>query len=103
MSFFADLEPCTYFGDEFAENLTAVGWLSREQPYAQGEVSEILFKRLCKLLQNAWNPFYFLGVHECEFCRFTQGFGGKSQFRDYEVARISNKNLFVPGKGFILN
>ncbi len=101
MSFFADLSPCTYFGVEFAENLRAVGWLSRDKPFTQGEVSELFFERLCQLLRNPWNPFYFMGIHECEFCRFTQGFGGVSRFQDYDVARISNKNLFVPGDGFI--
>jgi hypothetical protein len=101
MTFFKDLTPCNYFGVEFAESLRAVGWLSRNKSFTKGEVSEVFFKRLCELLQNPWNPFYFLGVHECEFCRFTQGFGGDSQFWDYKVARISNKNLFVPAEGFI--
>jgi hypothetical protein len=101
MSFFPDLSPCSYFGVEFAENLRAVGWLSRGKPFTQGEVSEVFFERLCQLLQNAWNPFYFLGVHECEFCRFSQGFGGDSRFQDYDIKRISNKNLFVPSNSFI--
>jgi hypothetical protein len=101
MSYFDDLAPCSYFGDKFSENLRAVCWLSRNKPFSRGRVSEAFFKRLCQLLQNPWNPFYFLGVHECEFCRFTQGFGGDSQFWDYTVKRISNKNLFIPGDGFI--
>jgi len=52
MTFFKDLAPCNYFGVEFSGNLRDVGWLSRNEPFTKGEVSEVFFKRLCELLQN---------------------------------------------------
>ena len=113
MTFFADLSPCSYFGDEYTENLRAVGWLHYKKPYKQGKVSKAVFNRLCRLLQNPWEPGCFLGFHVCQFCRpsgfrFWKGLGGYRQFRDYgikhihrKIKRTSTRNLFVPGDGFI--
>lgn len=38
MTHFADLEPCTYFGDVAGSVLLAVEWLERGCPYARGVV-----------------------------------------------------------------
>jgi hypothetical protein len=101
MSFFADLSPCTYFGDEFTPYLRAVGWLSRDEPYTKGEVSELFFERLCQLLQNHWKMFQFLDTHECEFCRFTGGYGDVFFQGKYKIKATSSTNILIPGKGFI--
>jgi len=39
MAWFEDLSPCDYFGEEFAGDLRAVGWLALGQPYPTGDVS----------------------------------------------------------------
>jgi len=38
MTWFPDLSPCSYFGDEFASGLLAVGWLEGGHDYQRGDV-----------------------------------------------------------------
>lgn len=101
MTYFADLSECTYFGKEFAEKLRAVGWLDGNEVYSKGEVSEAFFERLCELLKNPWNPVDFCGVHQCDFCQFSQEFEGISRYKNDVIKRTSCANLFIPGDGFI--
>lgn len=91
----ADLSP---YADDLP--LLSVGFLAREQVYQRGEVSEEFFTKLCALVSNAWNPpVVTAGVHFCELCRFTGG--SVAQFQGYQVSNISNRELFVPGDGFV--
>lgn len=104
MAWFQDLEPCTYFGDEYADDLSAVGWLARGKPYASGEVPDEFFFKLGRLLKRPWAPIIFCGSHSCEFCRFTGGVGTRvttPRWSDVYVPARSCVNLFVPGNGTI--
>ena len=104
MAWYEDLSPCDYFGEEYAADLRAVGWLSREHPYPTGDVAREFFEALCELLRRPWNPITFMGYHECEFCRFTGGASTEVVREDGSQLRIpaqSLMNLFVPGQGVI--
>lgn len=100
MTWYADLSLCDYYGAEAADKLRAVGWLEPGRPYSTGEVSEEFFEKLCELLANPWTPVCWLGVHSCEFCRFTGG-GTTVGFKGYEVRGVSARDLFVPGEDFL--
>ena len=72
--FYEDLSPCLYvsyssFGPE-AEKLKAIGWLAWGHPYTrrQRQLPETRFGQLFKLLEDPWEPVFFMGSHECEFC-----------------------------------
>lgn len=70
--FFEDLSPCMYVASSLAEGekLKAVGWLAWDHPYTlrQLQLQETRFGQLLRLLVDPWEPFYFMGSHECEFC-----------------------------------
>ena len=89
MTYYEDLNVCTYFDDYFrGNNLKAVGWLSKGHPYLKGKVPTRMFRKIQKLLKNAWQPGGgFLGWHECELCEAPQN--------------ESIKNLFIPGENVI--
>jgi hypothetical protein len=84
MVWFADLSPCTYFGEECASFLRAVGWLERAKPFPSGPVESEVFGRLVELLKNPWQPGMFMGFHRCDLCL-------------YEGNATSVRNLFIPG------
>ncbi len=88
MAWFADLSPCTYFGQEFASFLRAVGWLERGHAFATGPVDVLIYRRLVELLQSPWEPFLLLGTHGCQLCH-------------YEPGRSGRRNLFLPGDGVV--
>lgn len=101
MTWYPDLSPCDYFGDELSGSVRAIGWLSRQHPYPRGEVSAEVFERLCQLLQNPWDPAVATaGMHLCEFCRFTGG-TGVAQYQGYRISGVSASSLFIPGEGII--
>jgi len=52
------------------ERLKAVGWLALGHPYTprQLPLPETRLGQLLRLLVNPWQPVYFMGNHECEFC-----------------------------------
>jgi hypothetical protein len=95
MTWYPDLSPCDYFGPEVADQLKAVGWLSRDKDYPIGTVSEFVFEKLCQLLHNPWNPAYCAGLRDCEFCRFTRE-NGQAHFKGYPINGTSSRCLFVP-------
>jgi hypothetical protein len=103
MAWFEDLSPCDYFGEEYAADLRAVGWLSRGHPYQTGSVPRALFDKLCQLLRQPWTPVSFMGYHECEFCRFTGGASTSVTIDSspFVVPGQSCANLFVPGERLI--
>jgi hypothetical protein len=80
MTWFADLEPCTYFG---VDSLVAVGWLEQGHPFPTGPVASEIYTRLVELCKDSWQPWVFAGSHRCDLCLYE----GKN----------GNGNLFVPG------
>lgn len=51
MTTFLDLEPCTYFGDEAANVLRAVGWIDRAG-FRSGATDAAVYERLVVLLRD---------------------------------------------------
>lgn len=96
MAYFADSEPCSYFGSDKAPGLMAIGWLDDNHAYARGRIEIAFFHRLAELLVRPWQPIVFAGHEPCHFCRFT---GGPSSvgFEGKEIL-VGGANLFVPGK-----
>ena len=88
MAWFADLSPCSYFGEESAGCLRSVGWLERGRPFATGPVDPAVYTRLVELLKDPWQPGLFVGVHHCDLCQ-------------YEGSATSVRNLFVPSEGTV--
>lgn len=88
MAWFADLSPCTYFGEEYASYLQSVGWLERGKPFATGEVAVEVFTRLVEYIKDPWQPLQLMGFHRCDLCLYDGG-----------VA--SHKNVFIPADGII--
>jgi hypothetical protein len=83
MTYQRDLGLCTYFNNadrQLSTRLIAVGWLDRFEPYTHGSISPAQRAKLGELLADPWNPFLFLGSHECECGRSRPGFN----------------NLFIP-------
>lgn len=95
MTEFRDLEELTYFGEFTPNPLRAVGWLGTNLPFDTGEVSRSFFLKLCRLVQDAFEPTSCLGGQNCELCQFS---GGPSIARvdDYEFNAFSVRNVWVP-------
>jgi hypothetical protein len=70
--FLEDLSPCMYVASSLAEGerLKAVGWLAYGHPYTSRQLPspETRLGQLLRLLVDPWQPVYFMGSHECEFC-----------------------------------
>jgi hypothetical protein len=88
MAWFPDLAVCTYFGDDAAASLRAVGWLERGKPFPTGTVERSVFEKLRELRADPWQPVVCVGPHACDLCV-------------YEREARSVNNLFVPGPGFL--
>jgi hypothetical protein len=58
---YADLSPCTYFGDALrVPKLLAVGWLDPANPYATGDPGRDVYDRLQEFRSLlAWQPVLF--------------------------------------------
>ena len=76
-----DLSPCTWWTADV--NLLAVGWLERGKPHATGDVDRRVYDALAEMRKDPWQPFVFMGVHECDLCRFEGETGGVA-------------NMFIP-------
>jgi len=87
VTYFDDLTECDYFGTECAQSLRAIGWLTKDKPFATGKTDSDAFARLKELMHASWQPMITLGVHECELCQFDSTCG--------------NANLFVPNGNVI--
>jgi hypothetical protein len=96
MTYFPDLSPLAYFGNDVAGQLVAIGWLDEAHPYTQGEVSATFLGKLFELLIQPWAPGYLLGVHECPWC----GEIARASYNDKIVA-VGALNLYVPGDRFL--
>jgi len=82
MTWFANLSPCRYFGDEFSDCLVAVGWLGRDKSFSTGPVDGRVYSTLIEMLKNPWQPVFVMGFHNCDLCLY-DGTPG-------------HKNLFIP-------
>src|SRR5690242_15926083 len=112
MTWFADLLPCTYFGEYAPPGLRAVGWLSAEQPFPVGPVHPSVIARLHALLTTPFSPWMFLGYHRCELCPHDQFRAlpvkiRRDPFPEWQVDRPTTifagkcegtQNLLVPGE-----
>ncbi|HWQ15067.1 MAG TPA: hypothetical protein VNL77_19880 [Roseiflexaceae bacterium] len=114
MTWYADLETCTYFPQR-SDRLLAVGWLERKYPYTRGTTDPRVIDRFAEFLVNQGRhvPGVFLGGHSCSFCfpddeRWDQDPEGRWQFGGGSWLRMEFKgqriqlgiaNLFIPGKG----
>lgn len=85
MTWFADLEPLTYFGEGLGRVLRAVGWLDRAHKFAQGEIAARTFDSLRELARDPFQPLASGGTHQCNLCQF-------------EPEAAGSANLFVPGR-----
>lgn len=103
MSFYADLDPCDYFGAEHAARFKAVGWLSEGREFRRAKADPRFVHKLVLLLAEP-NPLepsadpYF-----CEICAFSRG---PSEFHLFQSpgmpsVPMGNRNLFLPGAGFL--
>jgi hypothetical protein len=123
MTWYADLGPIDYFGEDEFPNLRAVGWLGEGHPYPQGEVSALFFERLCGLLLAPWQPGFFMGAHRCDLCPWEvppgpdpgKGFTPEERRsrlagvrKEEEPISVGDKfvemgaaNLWVPGEGCV--
>jgi hypothetical protein len=105
--FYEDLSSCSYISyfEGAKEKLKAVGWLGIGHPYSQRRTRtpETRFRQLVKLLQSPWEPIYFMGYHDCEFCleeMRPRGGIGRIECDGY-VAHFGASNLFVPGENCV--
>jgi hypothetical protein len=93
MAYYLDMSPCEEVSAE--PWCLAVGWLARGRDYLRGDVDEAFFKRLCELLIEPWSFAVTMGVHPCEFCRFSGGFNVASN-GDLKFHAVASGLLFVP-------
>jgi len=94
MAAYKDLEPCGYFGEQWATSLVAVGWIESPPDLTTGPVDARFFEALTALLVDPWQPLTQAGSHRCTLCRFTGG-PAVVRFRDREIA-VGVTNVFVP-------
>lgn len=99
MTEYDDLSPCTYFRVEVPHTLRAIGWLGTLRPFQTGDVSDAFLQKLCQLIADPWQPFVFMGGHDCELCRL--GVRSTFFFGDHKLSSYSVSNLFVPHDGVI--
>jgi hypothetical protein len=85
MTWFGDLEPCTYFSAP--EVMRAVGWLEQGREYATGSTPRAVYDRLRELFVEPFAPVALGGAHMCDLCQF-DGPGGAA-------------NIWIPGDGFL--
>ena len=84
---YEDLTECDYFGEEFSNIFTSVGWLQSEKPFQTGKSSKEFYERLIEQSKNPWIFCVFCGPHECDLCQF--------------VGESGSLNIFIPHNGKI--
>jgi hypothetical protein len=80
LAHFDDLTECTYFGEELARVLRAVGWLTKDVAFPIGTMDAEAFDELKDLMNDPWQPMVCCGVHHCELCQFDPPCGQKILF-----------------------
>lgn len=88
---YEDLIDCDYFGEEYAEILTAIGWLENGKTFSTGKVPQDVFFKLSEFKQTFWDFATFRGYHYCDLCKY--------QF-ELEI-KGGNSNIFIPHNGKI--
>jgi len=91
------------------EKLKAVGWLAWGHPYTlrQLQSQETRFGQLLRLLVHPWEPIYFMGSHECEFCTEEPPQDLEAYYRRHRIERdglvvhFGANNLYVPADGCV--
>ncbi|MCB9854969.1 MAG: hypothetical protein H6818_04720 [Phycisphaerales bacterium] len=84
----SDSSPCTALPIPPHDRIISIGWLDADHPFETGKIDRRVFDQLIELLKSPWQPFVFMGIHECSLCQFTGEAKGKS-------------NLFVPANNRI--
>jgi hypothetical protein len=101
--FIEDLSPCMYVASSRAdgEKFKAVGWLAWGHPYTLRRIQlpETRLGRLLGLLVDPWEPFHFMGSHDCEFC--PEENVQNTVERDGLRVHFGANNLYVPANGCI--
>ncbi len=82
-----DFAPWHYSGQR-GDHLLAVGWLSNAGSFPTGATAREVYTRLQEFAKDPWQPFRFMGVHECELCQF-------------HGEQCGSANLFIPHDGKI--
>lgn len=96
MTWYEDLSRCDYFRRPDSA-LSAVGWLERGRPFPTGSVPVSDFARLVDMVASAWEPFIFLGWHDCDLCDEVRG-PTRFEFEGRRVD-IGTRNIFLPVTG----
>jgi hypothetical protein len=78
-----DLSLCTALPIR-GDKLVAIGWLGKSLPFAQGITPRDVFTRLQEFVQQPWQPFVLMGLHECELCQFAGERGTTNLFIPYQ-------------------
>lgn len=101
MAWYGDLTPCNYFGEEYAGQLRAIGWLERGHPFSQGQTPVGLMERLVEMLIDPWQPDVFRGFHTCSLCWFSRqdGVSWRQANQSIPPLKLGVHNLFIPGDG----
>jgi hypothetical protein len=90
MAYFKDLASCGYFSGWGSPNtFKAVGWLSRihTYPVQRTKLSDTHFHRLLQLVEDPWQPEFYMGGHNCGLC-----IPGENRTRDF-LFSIRNTRL----------
>lgn len=99
VTYYGDLEPCTYFGSTLDGKLLAIGWLDADHDVPKGRVAREWVVKLAAAMLAPWQPCSFAGSHECELCRFS---GGPGTFCiDGMEISLGATNLFIPTEEFV--
>jgi hypothetical protein len=61
MTYFDDLESCTYFSDNPAPARSSIGWLEAGHPYTTGPVTPDDVRALERLAVGTWQPMHAAG------------------------------------------
>ena len=85
MTYYRDLDRCTYFGLENDDAVVAVGWLEPGNDFPRGSVDKKFFDRLEELCIWPWESRMYLGGHQCELCQHR--------------GPMLTSNLFIPYEG----
>lgn len=95
MTWYSDLSPCDYFGTSEPHRLLAVGWLTEDKSFPQGQVAPEVLSKIERLAESALHIFVYRGFHICELC----GPLANENLVDADRRRVqssSHLNIFVP-------
>lgn len=85
MTYFQDLTPYAYYGNEEALN---IGWLSKNETFITGETSREFRERLYKFCLDVNIVKIMRGFQECEFCELSWSEWGKNHPSYGEQAKL---------------